>query len=124
MIKCKVSGISSPEGFCLANCDGSIYAKCCRSLPKEISLNKISNFTNKSCRSFTPVSCTSPIVSYRRAQAKEPWRPRTELRCFYRVYLSVSVHTTAMVQLRWFLLREIGLSVQTTAMLLPSQGNK
>nr|QHR90898.1 hypothetical protein Q903MT_gene4925 [Picea sitchensis] len=30
----------------------------------------------------------------------------------------------AMVQLRWFLLREIGLSVQTTAMLLPSQGNK
>ena len=37
------------EGFCLANCDGSIYAKCCRSLPKEISLNKISNFTNKSC---------------------------------------------------------------------------
>ena len=38
-----------------------------------------------------------------------------QLRCFDRVYLSGS----AMVQLRRFLLREIGLSVQTTAMLLP-----
>jgi hypothetical protein len=39
-----------------------------------------------------------------------------QLRCFDRVDLSVSVHTTAMVLLRWFLLREIGFSVHTTAM--------
>jgi hypothetical protein len=76
--------------------------------------NKISNFTNKSYRSFTPVM---------------RWpTTRVQLRCFYRVDLSFYVHTTARVQLRWFWLREIGFSVHTTtkancdgptAMLLP-----
>nr|KUM45921.1 hypothetical protein ABT39_MTgene2024 [Picea glauca] len=54
------------------------------------------------CRSFTPVMRWPTAM--------------VQLRCFYRVDLSFSVHTTARVQLRWFWLREIGFSVHTTAM--------